>query len=75
MRSSIDLGHNLGLSVVAEGVEDQATQSALATLGCDVLQGYHLARPMDAAAATEWLVARAQPAATDLAGAAGGPTA
>ncbi len=57
VRSSIDLGHNLGLSVVAEGVEDQATVSALAELGCDVLQGYHLARPMDATAMTQWMSA------------------
>src|SRR5262249_48366651 len=52
VRSSIDLGHNLGLSVVAEGVEDQATADALAELGCDQVQGYHLARPMTADAAT-----------------------
>ena len=58
VRSSIDLGHNLGLTVVAEGVEDQATVDALAGMGCDVLQGFHLARPMDAAAATAWLDGR-----------------
>ena len=66
VRSSIDLGHNLGLSVVAEGVEDQATASALADLGCDVLQGYHLARPMDAVSMTTWL-------ANGPGGAPGGP--
>ena len=59
VRSSVDLGHNLGLSVVAEGVEDQATATALAGLGCDVLQGYHLARPMTATATTEWMRTRA----------------
>jgi len=65
VRSSIDLGHNLGLSVVAEGVEDQATVTALAGLGCDVLQGYHLARPMTATATTEWMRSRAaQPSLT-----------
>ena len=60
VRSSIDLGHNLGLSVVAEGVEDQATVHALANLGCDVLQGYHLARPMDTDAMTAWIRTRSR---------------
>ena len=65
VRSSIDLGHNLGLSVVAEGVEDQATATALAGLGCDLLQGYHLARPMTATAMTEWMLLQgAQPSLT-----------
>jgi diguanylate cyclase (GGDEF)-like protein len=58
VRSSIDLGHNLGLSVVAEGVEDQETADALTRLGCDVVQGYHLARPMTVAAVTDWFAAR-----------------
>ena len=58
VRSAIDLGHSLGLSVVAEGVEDQVTADALAALGCDVVQGYHLSRPMTAAALSGWLDAR-----------------
>ena len=66
VRSSIDLGHNLGLSVVAEGVEDQETVQALADLGCDVLQGYHLARPMDAATTTAWIAARPENVAVAL---------
>jgi diguanylate cyclase (GGDEF)-like protein len=45
VRSMIDLGHNLGLEVVAEGVEDAATMEMLRSLGCDVAQGYHLGRP------------------------------
>jgi diguanylate cyclase (GGDEF)-like protein/PAS domain S-box-containing protein len=45
VRSMIDLGHNLGLAVVAEGVEDAATLTQLRDLGCDVAQGYHLGRP------------------------------
>jgi predicted signal transduction protein with EAL and GGDEF domain len=57
----VDLGHNLGLRVVAEGVEDEATWQELATLGCDSLQGYYLARPMPAAELTAWLVAQPQP--------------
>jgi diguanylate cyclase (GGDEF)-like protein len=55
VRSVVELGHNLGLSVVAEGVEDQATLEALARAGCDAVQGYHLARPMAAEAMTAWL--------------------
>ena len=58
VRSAIELGHSLGLSVVAEGVEDQVTADALAALGCDVAQGYHLSRPITAAALSGWLDAR-----------------
>ncbi|MFN8052048.1 MAG: bifunctional diguanylate cyclase/phosphodiesterase [Acidimicrobiales bacterium] len=46
VRSMIDLGHNLGLLVVAEGVEDAATAARLSQMGCDFLQGFHVARPM-----------------------------
>ena len=62
VRSLVDLGHNLGLTVVAEGVEDQATLDALASVGCDVVQGFHLGRPMAPAAFEEWLRARDIPA-------------
>jgi EAL domain-containing protein (putative c-di-GMP-specific phosphodiesterase class I) len=44
--STVDLGHNLGLVVVAEGVEDADTAAALDRLGCDIAQGYHFARPL-----------------------------
>ena len=50
VQSVIDLGHNLGLSIVAEGVEDEQTLAALAALNCDVAQGYHIARPLTAQA-------------------------
>ncbi|MFZ0325430.1 MAG: EAL domain-containing protein [Actinomycetes bacterium] len=46
VRSTIELGHNLGLRIVAEGVEDAATLEWLRNVDCDVAQGYHLARPM-----------------------------
>ena len=49
VRSTIELAHNLGLQLVAEGVENQETLELLASLGCDVAQGFHLARPMPAA--------------------------
>jgi EAL domain-containing protein (putative c-di-GMP-specific phosphodiesterase class I) len=58
IRSTVDLGHNLGLSVVAEGVEDEATLKALTELGCDVAQGYYLSRPLPAAALVAWLESR-----------------
>ena len=54
VRTAVELGHNLGLSVVAEGVEDESTMSALGQLGCDVAQGYLLARPMSATALDLW---------------------
>jgi diguanylate cyclase (GGDEF)-like protein len=46
VRSTIDLGHNLGLQVVAEGVEDMATLERLRVLGCDLVQGFGIAKPM-----------------------------
>jgi hypothetical protein len=45
-RGVVDLGHNFGLTIVAEGVETAEALTALAGFGCDVAQGYHLARPM-----------------------------
>jgi len=54
-RSVIDLGHNLGLSVVAEGVEDRAVWDQLAEMGCDLAQGYYLSRPIPAAALASWV--------------------
>lgn len=50
VQSVIGLGHNLGLSIVAEGVEDERTLTALAALDCDIAQGYHIASPMSAEA-------------------------
>ncbi|HLH66783.1 MAG TPA: bifunctional diguanylate cyclase/phosphodiesterase [Solirubrobacteraceae bacterium] len=55
VRSSVQLGGNLGLSVVAEGVEDSAAWRGLAELGCDYLQGYYFSRPRPAAALEPWL--------------------
>jgi EAL domain-containing protein (putative c-di-GMP-specific phosphodiesterase class I) len=56
VRAVISLGHDLGLRVVAEGVEDHGTWTILEGLGCDLLQGYLLARPMPAADMTGWLL-------------------
>ncbi|MEO8677128.1 MAG: EAL domain-containing protein [Casimicrobiaceae bacterium] len=55
VRSIIDLGHSLGLKVVAEGVEDGSVADRLVVLGIDYLQGYALARPAPGSATTEWL--------------------
>jgi EAL domain-containing protein (putative c-di-GMP-specific phosphodiesterase class I) len=46
VRSTIDLGHNLGLKVTAEGIEDEISFRQLQEMGCDVGQGYYMARPM-----------------------------
>jgi diguanylate cyclase (GGDEF)-like protein len=54
VRSTIDLGHHLGLQVVAEGVEDEATLEKLRDLRCDRAQGYWISRPLPAASITEW---------------------
>jgi len=67
VRAVVDLGHSLGLTVVAEGVEDQRTQDQLTELGCDVIQGWHLERALPAAAATTFLQgARQVPLPTPL---------
>jgi diguanylate cyclase (GGDEF)-like protein len=58
VRSVVDLGHNLGLTVVAEGVEDQETLDALTAVGCDVAQGFYLGRPMSSQAFDVWRAAR-----------------
>jgi len=55
VRSTTDLGHHLGLQVVAEGVEDRPTFDKLGNLGCDAAQGYYMARPMAAAELGTWL--------------------
>ena len=55
VRSTADLAHNLGLAVVAEGVENQWTLDLLSSLGCDEAQGYHIARPMSCADFKGWL--------------------
>ncbi|HEV2608664.1 MAG TPA: bifunctional diguanylate cyclase/phosphodiesterase, partial [Noviherbaspirillum sp.] len=56
VRSTIDLGHNMGLKVVAEGLENEAVWELLARMGCDIGQGYFISRPMPAEVLPEWLV-------------------
>jgi diguanylate cyclase (GGDEF)-like protein len=55
VRSIIDLAHNLGVQVVAEGVEDEETMNLLIDYGCDEVQGYHFGRPMPGAEIAAWL--------------------
>jgi len=55
VRSTIDLGRNLGLRVVAEGVETEEAWNRLAELGCDVAQGYLLTRPVPPEELAKWL--------------------
>jgi len=55
VQATVELAHNLGLSVVAEGVEDATTQRRLGALHCDLAQGFHFARPMPAAELGDWL--------------------
>ncbi len=58
VRSTIDLGRNLGLEVVAEGVETEQAWDELSQLGCTLAQGYYLSRPVPAAELTQWLLRR-----------------
>jgi len=55
VHSTINLAHNLGLRVVAEGVEDATTLQALRDAGCDQVQGYHVGRPMSPSEVLRWL--------------------
>ncbi len=55
VRSVIDLGHNFGLTVVAEGVETQEVLDALAALGCDEVQGYFISKPQTFELLKSWL--------------------
>ncbi len=55
VRSVIELGHNLGVAVVAEGVEDEAAWDHLHTLDCDEAQGYYLSRPLPVTALEQWM--------------------
>ena len=55
VESTVNMAHAMGLRVVAEGVEDDATATDLAAMGVDTLQGYLIARPMPAQAVTDWV--------------------
>ena len=73
VRSTIDLGRNLGLDVVAEGVESERVWDCLKALGCTTAQGYYLSRPIPAPELQTWLLQRRR--ARDAARAAKAPVA
>lgn len=56
--STINLGHALHLKVVAEGVEEASSWSLLGRLGCDLIQGYFVSRPLPVQEFTDWTRAR-----------------
>jgi diguanylate cyclase (GGDEF)-like protein/PAS domain S-box-containing protein len=56
VRTVIDLAHNLGKQVCAEGVEDEATWNMLHDLGCDLAQGFWISKPVSAGELSQWLV-------------------
>ena len=55
VRSTVELGHSLGMKVIAEGVEGQPAWDQLKSLGCDSAQGYYMSRPVTAEKFLEWL--------------------
>ena len=58
VRAAIDMGHSLGLKVVAEGIETEIAASRLAGMDCDLAQGYLFAKPMPAEELERWLEGR-----------------
>ncbi|MGH2868876.1 MAG: putative bifunctional diguanylate cyclase/phosphodiesterase [Solirubrobacteraceae bacterium] len=66
VRSTIDLGHNLGLKVVAEGVSSVSAWNRLRLLGCDVAQGYYLGKPVSGAAISRLLAEENHPGSIPL---------
>ncbi|MEA3411018.1 MAG: bifunctional diguanylate cyclase/phosphodiesterase [Pseudomonadota bacterium] len=59
VRATIDLGHDLGIRVVAEGVQSEPIYRQLSGLGCDTLQGFHISRPLPPERVIPWSVAAA----------------
>jgi EAL domain-containing protein (putative c-di-GMP-specific phosphodiesterase class I) len=64
VRTTVDLAHSLGLTMVAEGVENETALLELARLGCDLAQGYHISKPLPAEQLTGWFHTRTQPQPT-----------
>ena len=58
VRSTIELAHNMGLHVVAEGIEDEFSLNWLAEHGCELAQGYFISKPKPASELTPWLLAQ-----------------
>ena len=66
VQSTIDLGRNLGLDVIAEGVETKAAWNSLKKMGCGMVQGYFYGRPMPPEAFSEWLEGKGERTLTEL---------
>jgi len=60
IKATVEVGHRMNLSVVAEGVEDRVTLEYLRRVGCDYVQGYLISRPMTGEQTTDWLANRRQ---------------
>jgi hypothetical protein len=58
VRSTINLGYDLGMRVIGEGIEDAGVLDSLTQMGCDVVQDYLIARPVDLPALENWLEIR-----------------
>ena len=58
VRAVVELGHSLHLDVIAEGVDSAAVVAAVAALGCDAMQGFYIAMPMEAHVLQEWMTDR-----------------
>jgi EAL domain-containing protein (putative c-di-GMP-specific phosphodiesterase class I) len=77
VRATVELGRNLGLRVVAEGVQDRDTFDRLGDFGCDEAQGFYISRPLEPEDFWEWLSTRemsaeaSEPAAADHSGTRG----
>ncbi|WP_017976856.1 putative bifunctional diguanylate cyclase/phosphodiesterase [Actinopolyspora halophila] len=74
VRSIVELGHSLELSVVAEGVEDDAARDQLVGMNCDTAQGYLISRPLSEERFEAWLWARTSKVTPDERGAVPGET-
>ena len=55
VKTIIEMGHGLNLSVIAEGIETQAERDTLISLGCDSMQGYFASKPLHGTKLQEWL--------------------
>lgn len=60
VKSTIELGHNFQLRVIAEGVENEQSMELLRDMGCDYMQGYYLARPMPLEDLIPWMAGNNQ---------------
>jgi EAL domain-containing protein (putative c-di-GMP-specific phosphodiesterase class I) len=55
VKAAVNLAHTLDLKIVAEGVEDEKTLDLLSAMGCDYVQGYHIAKPMPQEELIDWM--------------------